>query len=110
VQRGLDNGRLCRICCTGGTRYIKALKESARDRGATRVESCRGRLERQINFCRWELMRQGLRLEPVLQAISDFPTQQNVIERVRSDLVSRPERTPHRSQWLDAEQVCVRWC
>jgi len=33
-------------------------------------------------------MRQGLRLEPVLQAISDFlDVQQNVIERVRSDLV-----------------------
>src|SRR5258708_40168958 len=33
-------------------------------------------------------MRQGLRLEPVLQAISDFlDDQQNVIERVRSDLV-----------------------
>jgi len=39
-------------------------------------------VERQINFADWELMRQGLRLEPVLQAISDFlDVQQNVIER-----------------------------
>ena len=38
-------------------------------------------VERQINFADWELMRQGLRLEPVLQAISDFiDDQQNIIQ------------------------------
>jgi IS5 family transposase len=42
-------------------------------------------VERQINFADWELMRQGLRLEPVLQAISDFlDDQQNMIERAEA--------------------------
>ena len=45
-------------------------------------------VERQINFADWELMRQGLGLEPLLQAISDFlDDQQDMIEQIRSDLV-----------------------
>src|ERR1700692_407445 len=43
--------------------------------------------ERQVSFADWELMRQGLRLEPLLQAISDFlDTQKDMIEQVRCDL------------------------
>jgi hypothetical protein len=43
---------------------------------------------RQISFADWELMRQGIRLEPVLQAVSDFlDDQHRMIERVRRDLV-----------------------
>ncbi len=43
--------------------------------------------DRQINFADWELLRQGLRLEPLLQAISDFLDDQKVvIEQVRCDL------------------------
>src|SRR5260221_3733190 len=38
-------------------------------------------------FADWELMRQGLRLEPLLQAISDFlDDQKDMIEQVRCDL------------------------
>ena len=43
--------------------------------------------ERQVSFADWELMRQGLRLEPLLQAISDFlDGQKDMIEQVRCDL------------------------
>jgi len=42
---------------------------------------------RQISFADLELMRQGMRLEPLLQAISDFlGDQKEMIERVRCDL------------------------
>jgi IS5 family transposase len=42
---------------------------------------------RQISLAEWELMRQGVRLEPQLQAISDFlDDQQQVVEQVRRDL------------------------
>ena len=45
-------------------------------------------VERQVSFADWELMRQGLRLEPLLQAISDFlDDQQDMIEQVRCDLI-----------------------
>jgi hypothetical protein len=44
--------------------------------------------ERQVSFADWELMRQGLRLEPLLQAISDFlDDQKDMIEQVRCDLI-----------------------
>src|ERR1039457_6425384 len=43
--------------------------------------------ERQVSFADWELMRQGLRLEPLLQAISDFlDDQKDMINQVRCDL------------------------
>src|SRR6266403_1726286 len=43
--------------------------------------------KRQVSFADWELMRQGLRLEPLLQAISDFlDDQKDMIEQVRCDL------------------------
>jgi hypothetical protein len=43
---------------------------------------------RQISFADFELMRQGMRLEPLLQAIGDFlDDQKEMIERVRRDLV-----------------------
>jgi hypothetical protein len=45
-------------------------------------------VSRQISFADFELMRQGMRLEPLLQAIADFlDDQQELIERVRRDLV-----------------------
>jgi IS5 family transposase len=44
--------------------------------------------ERQVSFADWELMRQGLRLDPLLQAISDFlDDQKDMIEQVRCDLI-----------------------
>ena len=43
---------------------------------------------RQISFADVELMRQGVRLEPLLEAISKFlDSQHEMIERVRRDLV-----------------------
>jgi len=37
--------------------------------------------ERQVSFADWELVRQGLCLEPLLQAISDFlDDQKDIIE------------------------------
>jgi transposase, IS5 family len=43
---------------------------------------------RQISFADVELMRQGVRLERLLEAISKFlDCQQEMIERVRRDLV-----------------------
>jgi transposase, IS5 family len=49
----------------------------------------------QISFADWELMRQGLEMEPVLQGISDFLDNHNeLIEAVRQDLergLKKPE-------------------
>jgi transposase, IS5 family len=49
----------------------------------------------QISFADWELMRQGLEMEPVLQGISDFLDNHNeLIETVRQDLergLKKPE-------------------
>ena len=57
---------------------------------------------RQISFADWELMRQGVRLEPMLQAISDFLDEhQEIVEQVRCDLV-RTEETRKRSSGIDA--------
>ena len=41
----------------------------------------------QISFADWELLQQGITLEPLLQAISDFlDDQEEMIEAVRRDL------------------------
>jgi IS5 family transposase len=43
--------------------------------------------EKQVSFADWELVRQGMRLDPLLQNISDFlDTHNDMIERVRGDL------------------------
>jgi IS5 family transposase len=43
--------------------------------------------QRQVSFADWELVRQGLCLDPLLQAISDFLDDQNdIINQVRCDL------------------------
>ena len=56
----------------------------------------------QITLVDWVLTQQGVRLEPMLQAISDFlDNQHDMIEQVRR---SEPgfEEPRDRSQWLDA--------
>ena len=62
---------------------------------------------RQISFADWELMRQGLvRLEPLLQAISDFlDDQKEMIERVRSDLVRGLKKPGSGRSGLTPQQV-----
>jgi IS5 family transposase len=59
--------------------------------------------QQQVSFADWELTRQGLRLDPLLQAISDFlDDQKDIIEQIRCDLTrglknaetGRPGLTP----------------
>ena len=56
-------------------------------------------LTRQISFADVDLMRQGVRLEPLLEAIGTFlDSQQEMIERVRRDLVrglKKPQKGRH---------------
>ena len=61
---------------------------------------------RQISFADVELMRQGVRLEPLLEAMSRFlDSQHEMIERVRRDLV-RGLNKPHKGRrGLTAPQV-----
>src|ERR1700720_1054734 len=62
--------------------------------------------ERQVSFADWELVRQGLRLEPLLQAISDFlDTQNEIIEQVRSDLTRGLKNAETGRNGLTPQQV-----
>ena len=64
---------------------------------------------RQISFADWELMRQGdqgVRLEPLLEAISVFlDEQRDVIECIRRDLVRGLKRPGSGRRGLTATQV-----
>ena len=64
---------------------------------------------RQISFADWELMRQGdqgVRLEPLLEAISDFlDDQRDVIECIRRDLVRGLKQPGSGRNGLTATQV-----
>jgi IS5 family transposase len=61
---------------------------------------------RQISFADIELMRQGVRLEPLLEAISKFfDSQHEMIERVRRDLVRGLKNPRKGRRGLTAPQV-----
>src|SRR5258708_32904342 len=61
---------------------------------------------RQISFADVELMRQGVRLEPLLEAISKFlDSQHEMIERVRRDLVRDLKKPRKGRRGLTAPQV-----
>jgi transposase, IS5 family len=61
---------------------------------------------RQISFADVELMRQGVRLEPLLEAISKFLDRQHeMIERVRRDLVRGLKKPRKGRRGLTAPQV-----
>jgi transposase, IS5 family len=61
---------------------------------------------RQISFADIELMRQGVRLEPLLEAISKFlDGQHGMIERVRRDLVRGLKKPRKGRRGLTARQV-----
>jgi transposase, IS5 family len=61
---------------------------------------------RQISFADFELMRQGMRLEPLLQAIADFlDDQKEMIERVRRDLVRGLKKPASGRRGLTPQQV-----
>jgi transposase, IS5 family len=62
--------------------------------------------ERQVSFADWELMRQGLRLEPLLQAISDFlDDQKDMIEQVRCDLTRGLKKAETGRSGLTPQQI-----
>jgi IS5 family transposase len=62
--------------------------------------------ERQVSFADWELVRQGLRLEPLLQAISDFlDDQKDMIEQVRCDLTRGLKKAETGRSGLTPQQV-----
>jgi transposase, IS5 family len=61
---------------------------------------------RQISFADVELMRQGVRLEPLLEVISKFlDSQHEIIERVRRDLVRGLKKPRKGRRGLTAPQV-----
>jgi transposase, IS5 family len=61
---------------------------------------------RQISFADWELMRQDIRLEPLLQAISDLLDGQHaMIDRVRRDLVRGLKKPGSGRAGLTPQQV-----
>ena len=61
---------------------------------------------RQISFADLELMRQGMRLEPLLQAIADFlDDHKELIERVRRDLVRGLRRPGSGRRGLTPQQT-----
>ena len=61
---------------------------------------------RQISFADFELMRQGMRLEPLLQAIADFlDDQKEMIERVRRDLVRGLKKPGSGRRGLTPQQI-----
>ena len=61
---------------------------------------------RQISFADFELMRQGMRLEPLLQAIADFlDDQKETIERVRRDLVRGLKKPGSGRRGLTPQQI-----
>jgi len=61
---------------------------------------------RQISFADLELMRQGMGLEPLLQAISDFlDDQEEMIERVRRDLVRALRKPGSGRSGLTPQQI-----
>jgi IS5 family transposase len=61
---------------------------------------------RQMSFADLELLRQGVRLEPLLQAICDFLDKQPaLVERVRRDLVRGLKQPDHGRRGLTAPQV-----
>jgi len=63
-------------------------------------------VERQVSFADFELVRQGLRLEPLLQAISDFlDTQKDMIEQVRCDLTRGLKKAETGRSGLTPQQV-----
>src|ERR1700719_2695625 len=61
---------------------------------------------RQMSFADLELLRQGVRLEPLLRAICDFLDKQPaLVERVRGDLVRGLKQPDHGRRGLTAAQV-----
>jgi transposase, IS5 family len=61
---------------------------------------------RQISFADLELMQQGVRMEPLLQAISDFlDDQKEMIERVRGDLARGLKKPGSGRRGLTPQQI-----
>jgi IS5 family transposase len=62
--------------------------------------------QQQVSFADWELVRQGLRLEPLLQGISDFlDDQKAMVEQVRRDLTRGLKKAETGRSGLTPQQV-----
>ena len=60
----------------------------------------------QLSFADWELLRQGVVLEPALQAIADFlDDHEEMIEAIRGDLQRGLKRPDTGRKGLTAQQV-----
>src|SRR5258707_6096212 len=111
VQHSLDNGaRSAGSAAPGGTAIHQSAEARARRSIQKQEEPSDVRATaRQISFADWELMRQrdqGIRLEPLLEAISGFlDDQREVIERVRRDLVRDLKQPDSGRHGLTATQV-----
>jgi transposase, IS5 family len=63
----------------------------------------------QVSFADWELMEQGIFLEPHLQAISDFLDEhEEMVEKVRSDLARGLKNPATGRKGLTPSQVLRR--
>src|SRR5260370_20394202 len=110
-QRGAPRCRQ-RACLAGPAGASRAaLRQGVEAREGERSEaqeelSVTRATARQIIFADVELMRQGVRLEPLLEAISKFlDSQHEMIERVRRDLVRDLKKPRKGRRGLTAPQV-----
>jgi hypothetical protein len=108
VRRAVENGRALQdLLIRAGPRYVKALK-CARTSAAKRKTSwaVARSAARQLSFADVELTRLGVRLEPLLEAISGFlDKHEKIIERVRRDLVGGLKQPHSGRRGLTARQV-----
>src|SRR5258708_3357071 len=110
-QRGAPRCRQ-RACLAGPAGASRAaLRQGVEARAGERSEaqeelSVTRATARQISFADIELMRQGVRLEPLLETISKFlDSQHEMIERVRRDLVRDLKKPRKGRRGLTAPQV-----
>ena len=62
--------------------------------------------QQQVSFADWELTSQGLRLDPLLQALSDFlDNQKDIIEQVRCDLTRGLKNAETGRRGLTPQQI-----
>jgi hypothetical protein len=89
VRRCLDNGRAMQeLLFEVAPRYVRALKEQrAKPLKKAVGWNLPSTAKRQISFADWEMVHQGVRLEPMLQAISDFlDDNATIIDAIQRDL------------------------
>ena len=64
----------------------------------------------QLSFADWELMRQGLELEPLLEAISDFlDDHEELVAKIRGDLRRGLKKPDTGRSGMAPQRCCARW-